>query len=205
MATDIYMVIFGAGGQVIGESTDTVFKGAIEITTFTMSAKNLEEDVRQKANEARVKQVQKAGAWGDEKDRGGTDDTPDPDASDLDQFTFEIEKDVDRSSPALFQNFCKVKSQLVENFDRVILYLCVSGQERNAKLGKEAHSRVAIEFMDVHVTSYGISLDADRNMPVETIEFYFGKYKITYRKQAETGKMIRPRSVGWDFENNKTL
>jgi type VI protein secretion system component Hcp len=207
MATDIFMVIFGPGGQMQGESTDVVFKNAIEIDTFSMDAQNLEEDVRTKAAEARAGQVQKAGAWSDEMDRGGGDDIEDTDAAggDLDQFTFEIEKDVDRSSPALFQNFCKVKSQLTENFDRILIYLCIAGQERNAKLSKEAHAHVVLEFMDVHVVSYSLSLDADRNTPTETVEFYFGKYKITYRKQSEAGKLIRPRSVGWDFENNKPL
>jgi type VI protein secretion system component Hcp len=177
MAVDAFLILEG----VEGESTDAVFKGSIEIAKFNFDAvSGVEEHVRDSNAEGRrTKVLQKEG---------------------LDSFTFSIEKEMDKTSPKLFLNYCESMSKHGAPFKKATVYLCLAGVEREKGKQKEDVAWVTIEFTTLSVSHYGIRLDTELNIPDEDITFRFETYKITYRPQLESGRLDVARSpLGFAF------
>src|SRR5262249_10199484 len=127
----------------------------------------------------------------------------------LDSFTFSIEKQLDKSSPMLFLNYCQSMTKRSEGapFKKATVYICLPGIERTGKTKdqKEDVAWVIAEFTKLSINQYGIRLDTETNIPDENITFFFETYKITYRPQLKTGQLEKPRTLGFDFRTQNPL
>jgi type VI protein secretion system component Hcp len=178
MAVDAFLIL----EDIEGESLDAVFKGSIEIAKFNFDAvSGVEEHVRSpETAQARRGAVQLEG---------------------LDSFTFSIEKEMDKTSPKLFLNYCQSMGKgKGAPFKTATVYLCLAGVERKKGKNKEDVAWVTIEFTTLSVSQYGIRLDTEMNIPDENITFRFETYKITYRPQLESGGLDKARpALGFNF------
>jgi type VI protein secretion system component Hcp len=191
MAVDAFLILEDKDGTpIVGESTDAVFEGSIEIGKFNFDAiSGVEKHVRDSGALARKLEVRSM-AGGEES---------------LDSFTFSIEKQLDKASPMLFLNYCQSMSKRSEGapFKKATVYICLPGLERKGK--KEDVAWVIIELTKLSINQYGIRLDTELNIPDENITFYFETYKITYRPQTSTGQLAKPRTLGFDFRTQNAL
>jgi type VI protein secretion system component Hcp len=193
MAVDAFLILKDKDGKAIeGECTDAVFAGSIEIAKFNFDAiSGVEKHVRD--SEALKYKAEVRAMAGQES---------------LDSFTFSIEKQMDRSSPKLFLNYCQSLGKRSEGapFKEATVYLCIAGLERQGKKEeKEEVAWVMIEFTKLAINQYGIRLDTELNVPDENITFFFETYKITYRRQLQTGQLDTRRSLGFDFRTQDAL
>jgi type VI protein secretion system component Hcp len=103
-----------------------------------------------------------------------------------------ITKELDLSSPDLFRAYCSTQDlEHRDVFESATLYI------RKATGGKR---KVFLTFVfnDVVVTGYTLDIGSDA-VPKETINLVFGKCRVEYKPQDETGRLSTAIKGGWDM------
>ncbi|QGJ71946.1 Hypothetical protein PBC10988_36590 [Planctomycetales bacterium 10988] len=171
-----FLVLTG-GQQVSGETKATaVEEGAIEIEHFDLGCStDLEEEFR----------VENEGT--DAEEQWGTGHLLGTDVEGMgrdsvkDVRIFSITKDLDKSSPALFQAYCSSSdpAQMI-SFSKAKVIL------RRMEGTKTPYTFVTFEFEDVSVLSYSIRCTGVER-PEEDIDFYFRTCTFEYVPETADG------------------
>jgi type VI protein secretion system component Hcp len=182
MKIDAHLQLFtqdGGKGTIRGESLDSWYKQQIGITDFSFGDTDGEGD--------------------DWLASAGTGSAA---AKSFAPFGFEVEKEVDVSSPHLFKAFAVTYSRRkvdAVNFfpSAVVIFRKVGGPSPTVYL--------TMSFGGVLVTSFSLDIGED-GMSKEKVKFRFQTTTMEYRRQDPTGKLNPPpEKKGWDFEKNKRL
>jgi type VI protein secretion system component Hcp len=214
MALDAFLELQGGTPEVLGETLDNIFSKAqaIEIKTFDFSG----DTVSDAANEA------ERGKWKEErrarkessmhmkdisKDWStALTELPMPDVMDFEavkkpaatSLAFQITKDLDRASPYLFMSFC-MNMKKPNQFSKAKVSFRKSGG------GVSPRVYLMLEFTEVYVVHYKLSMSSSGLWPTETVRFRFSTCKVEYSKQDVKGRMVRPNIKGYDLKNQKRL
>lgn len=175
---DAYLKLTPVGATLQGESADSVFAKAIELRSFDTGA-----SVSADAN-----------ALPPNRSKRGRDYAP---------FGFEVTKEVDATSPYLFQAYCTTFSRrfLAEKN----LYRKAEVTFRKAGKGQAGNTGevyLTLEFEHVLLTGYSLDTKADGESE-ETVEFAFRICKLRYQAQSAGGETQPPPELkGWDYRAN---
>jgi type VI protein secretion system component Hcp len=114
------------------------------------------------------------------------------DLSEEEACQFQITKQLDWSSPDLFQAYCSVQNpekKIV--FDSAVVSL-------RKTTGGDLATFLEFHFSDVSVASYTLEVSADA-MFKETISLSFGRCRMEYKPQNASGGFDTPVKSGWSF------
>ncbi|OAI49782.1 hypothetical protein AYO44_06180 [Planctomycetaceae bacterium SCGC AG-212-F19] len=207
MAVDCFFYLEDdRGEQVQGESSDLVFKDCIELTKFDFDAIS---DVERKDLDNEEMQEWRKNMFTDDGFFGGGGsfgavamNMGDEEATARDSFTFSVSKMYDKSSPALFLNYCQAtrRNRAAVPFKTGSIYLRLPGTPRDPDKDWDNQAFLVMEFENLHVTKYQIKHDSESNIPDESITFYFESYVMKYRRQETEGHLATDLvQKGFDF------
>jgi type VI protein secretion system component Hcp len=105
-----------------------------------------------------------------------------------DELTFSVSKQIDSSSPELFQAYCwsQAPREAKEKYKQL-------GKFRSAKVtvrklfAGDPHPYLICTFQDVEVHQYGLKFDSGRATMVEDLAFKFIRFQVQYQVQTATG------------------
>lgn len=207
MAVDCFLYLEDDQGEpIVGESSDIVFKDCIELTKFGFDAisdverKDLDDEQMQEFRRTMFTDDGFGGGGGSFFAMGMS--MGDEEATARDSFTFSISKLYDKSSPALFLNYCQAARvpRNVVPFKSATIYLRLSGVAIDPNKEWEDHAFMIMEFGNLYVTKYGIKHEAETNIPDEDITFFFESYVMKYRRQETEGNLASDLvQKGFDF------
>jgi type VI protein secretion system component Hcp len=192
MAIDAFLELCAPGGAAVpGESTDDKFKKKIALRSVSFYS-----------NIAGSKKKKKDGEDGDEDD-DEDDDEPKPSKSSKSteskrplEFFLKITKEVDASSPTLFQEYArKAKVDEALPFDSAKVSL-------RKTQGKTQFVFLVLKMTKLFVTSYSIEADDDDKLAKETVTFCFESCTLAYAPQKAAGAKTATIS-GWNFETRQ--
>jgi len=210
MAIDAFLELIGPGGQPIsGESTDATFKKKISLRSITLASQGASAKEKQdttsttpqnsstkSAPTTRSSQTSRPGPT--TRTTSATQAATSPEKKRRFQLSLSFTKDVDSSSPELFQEYCR-KAEIKDalKFDKAKISLRKSQ-------GQVEFVFLVLEFTDLFVAKYSVEA-SDGKLPVETVALNFNSCTIEYIPQKATGTSTsRPTIVGWDFDKNKS-
>ncbi len=187
MAIDAFLQLYKGAGKddaVSGECMDSVFRGAIQLSEFSLDAlSRIETD-----EEFRRVSETKTGPQADGPEEELTD-----------SFSLSIEKEFDTSSTDLFLNYCWTAKKQPQTFKKGIVSLFLGSRQWK----KPEHAYLTLEFSDLYVVKWELSLDA-KNILNEKVEFNFDGYKMTYRGQSHTdGTVSQKATIAEDHNFSK--
>lgn len=217
MAQNLFLDIKDASGQSLqGGSNDKQFHDKIEILTFSFGgpAISLSENEAKKRSDLKVmrklkssmKQLMKK-SRGKRKGKGSDKNGPAEETiettvtgaeAEHDTFSFRITKKYDYSSPDLLQSYCKNMGNEPAAFQSAAIYcrIDITGPAQLVTL--------QLNFANVWVVNYEMSISDETSIPDERIEFVFTKCSMTYTPQlpdGTAGTAMAP--VGWDFQKKE--
>ncbi len=218
---DGFLVLMQGGAKVEGEALDAGFVSAIEIISFEFGSSQPFDDDQEFADQAFSDRAGRAkGRMMDDEPAIGMQQLfgdPDydyaqditlsdadfkkyqgDDLGEVDACQFEITKQLDRSSPALFRAYCSTHSLTTrEVFDTATVTLRkASGDARVAYL--------VLTFNDVVTVGYTLSVDSSA-FPRETVTFSFAKCKMEYKPQNDDGTLGAAIRTGWNFLDREAM
>ena len=77
-------------------------------------------------------------------------------------------------------------------------------RDKSMKSKKEDISAMVLEFTNLYVKDYGLKLDADLNIPQESVDFAFESYTMAFNQQTIQGTLKKGSPLGFNFITNKT-
>jgi type VI protein secretion system component Hcp len=204
---DAFLKLMVSGSPIKGECTDEIFKGLIELDSFSMDA---EKDAKGRLEgEDKVPPVARKHTNTPEVSLGPLQDTDDatPDRSvGKDAFSFKITKDMDISSRFLLQNYCFTWRGDSKPFDTAEIYFRKGGWNDAPGATGDSVSFLVLKFTKPYVFEYSLDV-GDTSIPSEEVKFYFENYTMQYSRQLETGDIGTGEGnqleLGWDFNENK--
>jgi len=201
---DGYLKLVRGGQPLKGESTDAEFPDLIEIMSFEIGSMSAFEDsyyAVQKVSERRQSGLERmrdsvaARGGGVRAMAQGFENLETFEGKDLSEqeaCQFQIIKQLDWSSPDLFQAYCSV-----QNPEKKIVFDSAQLSLPKTTGGKHA-TFLDFHFSDVAVASYTLEVSADA-MFRETISFSFGAVRMEYKPQTKTGSFENAVKSGWTF------
>jgi len=191
MAIDGYLELIKDGEPIKGGSNDVIFKGLIDVLSFSMSAR------RDLTTESRTEDALEFAEAGGGEEMASSQEMP------VDSFSLEITKEVDLSSPDLFNNYCQTSTKLQDPFDSATFYFRVAGGSSMFKAGsdKEAVCFLVMEVTKPYVYSYHLE-SKSTSIPQENVKFFFQTYELKYKPQKGAGDLSQPivksHDLGYD-------
>lgn len=180
MKIDAFLQLESNDKRVKGEAADHAFFEAIEIFDFDVGSAATEFDdlLNPGTGEMKSQRAQYA------------------------KFGFDIEKEVDKASPFLFQAFCTTFSGNLIDRKNIFNEATVTFRKAGAE---EPMEFLQMLFKSVVVTSYTLTAKED-GKTTEKISFRFKACQMQYVTQAATGGLDRVREVkGWNFVTNRKI
>jgi type VI protein secretion system component Hcp len=162
--------------------------GMIQLESFRLASfAVVSHNVKEEGKEARD-------AWSFKARRPGARDETAP------ALSFSITKKLDTSTPDLFLNYFQSGTSKLIMFPQALVYVRYPKPQMTSV---DADSILVFQFGNLYVCQYSMEFEvaeAEAVRPVETVQFTFESYRITFRDQSGlTGPTSRPRALGWDF------
>jgi type VI protein secretion system component Hcp len=181
MALDLFLTIDG----VTGETLDAAFANprAMELLSFKFGGKDTSTPAKKKGKGK------------------GEDEVPPAQKRTVELFSFSIEKYIDAASPDLLKNYALTRAKELKPFPTAKL----SARKPQSNPLAKPLIFFTLEFTNLYVAKYEISLDKETNTPTEDIDCCFSSCVMTYTPQTAAGvgevsRRIGP--MGWDFLRN---
>lgn len=208
MASDAFMEL--ETRDLIGETRDAKFgmddddsraQGAFEISSFSISATTQGDDLDM------MKALAKMG--GDPKKFKHHSKSGKSKQRELTFDTFTIKKAIDSASPTLLRLCCQQAKHTdpADPIEWAFISLREAGEL--PKSGTQRKPWLVIEFYDLYIDEFSWEMNpnasGDEIKDQETIKFTFGKIRIKYFAQDETGAHSVPmKQVEWNQEKKST-
>lgn len=207
MATDScdgYLKLVKDGQPLKGESTDAEYPEVIEVLSFEFGSMSAFEDgyyavqkvsERRQASLARMRDSVAAAGGGVRAMKQGFEKLQTFEGKDLSEqeaCQFQIIKQLDWSSPDLFQAYCSV-----QNPEKKVVFESAQLTLRKTTGGNQG-AFLDFHFQDVAVAQYTLEVSSDA-MFRETIHFSFGACRMEYKPQTKAGGFENAIKSGWSF------
>jgi type VI protein secretion system component Hcp len=191
MAVDIFLNILKTGAAVRGESLDALCAGMIQLHSFRMGSFTA---VGGDLAEATGRQKKAASS---------SVSPPTPKGEGVDTLSFSVTKLLDTATPDLLLNYFQTATAKPVPFASANLYLRYPLPNPTSLA---ATTFLQIQYWNLFVCHYSMIYDFEEDestRPVETVQFSFEKYLMTYTPQTSTEGAVAalPRPLGWDFVN----
>lgn len=202
---DGFLKLVREGQPVKGESTDVDYPDILEIQSFEFGSMQAFEDSyyavqkvsdRRQSSLGRMRESVAASGGGVRAMAQGFENLEQFEGKDLseeDACQFQIIKQLDWSSPELFQAYCSVQHP-----EKKIVFDSAQVSLRKTTGGAKSETYLEFHFEEVAVASYTLEISSDAQFK-ETINFSFGRVRMEYKPQTKTGSLETAVKSGWSF------